>query len=253
MSCSNELWEMNAELLYTCVTTLTAIENGEENMFYFRCEDTGVNNMQMVQSYPFSVIGTQPLNILSVGPDGTIGSSTSTAVVNLSVRTDNGYRNGESTCYYSTSNSSSSYIEMLQTGEVNTHSQNLDLTGGLYNYYFKCVDLGGNTAYNFTNFTVYIDTFAPVVQRIYAAESKLVVITDEDSICSYSTSSCNFNISQGRNMAYDNSKMHIADWTIEQNYYIRCSDAYNNQPEPTECSIIVRPYALPTTEEGTFL
>jgi len=248
MSCSNNVWEMNAELLYTCTTTLTGIKNKEENKFYFRCQDLSPQNNTMSQSYPFTLIGTQPLNIIKVSPNGTIGSSTTVATVELGVWTDNGFRNGEATCYFSKTQNEKDYIAMSETGG-NIHKQSLDLTEGNYVYYFKCVDLGGNTAYNSTNFSIFVDRYSPTIVRTYKYEDKLIIITDEESKCRYSTESCNFDLSkdEGISMPYDfdASKTHYAEWKADQVYYIKCLDKYNNQPEPTECSLIARPFNMP--------
>lgn len=241
MSCSNNVWDMNAQLLYTCNARLTGIKDKEENNFYFRCTDLSNNTMQ--QSYNYKLIGTQPINILTVGPSGTIGSSTSTATVSLTAKTDNGYKNGESICYYSQTNLDKDYVAMFDTG-TSVHKQDLDLIGGNYRYYFKCVDAGGNTAYNSTNFTVFVDKFAPAIVRAYLLESKLIVTTDEDSTCSYSTTSCNFNINEGVNMPIDSTMNHYADWKTEQTYYVKCKDKFNNEPDPTQCSMVIQPYSL---------
>jgi hypothetical protein len=240
-TCSNNVWEMNAELLYTCNAKLTGIKDKEENNFYFRCTDLSNNTMQ--QSYNYKLIGTQPINILTVGPSGTIGSSTTTATVSLTAKTDNGYKNGESICYYSQTNLDKDYVAMFETG-TSIHKQDLDLVGGNYKYYFKCVDAGGNTAYNNTNFTVFVDKFAPAIVRAYLLESKLIVTTDEDSTCSYSTTSCNFNINEGVNMPIDSTMNHYADMKTEQTYYVKCKDKFNNEPDPTQCSMVIQPYSL---------
>jgi hypothetical protein len=242
MNCNNQLWQMNAEMSYTCNTLLTSIKDKQENQFYFRCQD--LNNNTQQQSYPYLLYGSQPLTILSTGPTGTIGSSTSTAVVSLSVKTDNGFKNGNSDCYYSTSDSNNSYIKMFQTGG-NNHKQDLDLSEGSYKYYIKCADAGGNSASNSTEFKVFTDTYAPAIIRTINYEGKLVVITDEESTCKYSTDSCNFNInSEGIDMPYQNSNTHYAEWKTDQTYYIKCSDKFNNQPEPSECSMTIKPYKI---------
>jgi len=123
------------------------------------------------------------------------------------------------------------------------HEQRQDLTSGTYTYYYKCVDLGGNTAYNQTTFNVDVDSSAPVVVRMYK-ESGLKIITNENSTCSYSNKDCNFNIEDGINMPYDKDEIHTAEWNINQNYYIRCKDEYDNQPNPNICSVIVRPFEI---------
>lgn len=240
-TCNRELWQMNSEYLYTCKTRLTAIEDKKENQFYFRCAD--LENNAMAESYSYKLFGTQPLTILSVGPTGVIGSATSTAILNLSVKTDNGYKSGEATCYYSGDNSN--YIEMFVTGG-NNHFQTLDLANGVYSYYFRCSDAGGNLALNSTTFQVYVDKDAPVVVRTYALEQRIRIITNEESSCRYSTNSCNFDLSknQGINMPYDFSSEHQAPLERNKQYFIKCSDKYGNSPLPDECSIILMPFQI---------
>ena len=241
MSCSSNVLEMNAELLYTCHTTLTAIEDRTNNYFFFRCVDPSGNAMQ--EGYQFTVIGTQPLDIITFGPNGTIAGSTSTIQTTLHVETANGYNNGEAICFYSSTGENSSYIEFFyNTSEfTNIHNQVLDLNSGTYNYYFRCIDLGGNSAMNSTTFTLDMDRESPLIVRAYNENNQLLVITDESSDCRYNTQSCSFNFIDGLSMSNANSTVHEAEWK-EQNYYIKCADGYNNQPDPTECSIVVRPY-----------
>ena len=31
-----------------------------------------------------------------------------------------------------------------------------------------------------------------------------------------------------------------ADWTLNQNYFIRCSDQYGNQPNPDSCTMVIK-------------
>ncbi|MDP1728602.1 MAG: hypothetical protein Q8L27_00175 [archaeon] len=249
-ACSNQVWNMNAESLYTCTTTLTAIQDKVENKFYFKCRDLSPQNNTMADSYEYSLFGTQPLTILSVSPTGIIGSATSTGSVNLEIKTDNGFHNGESTCSYSTTKEEGTYVNMFDSGNKNIHSQPLDLIGGTYTYYFKCVDLGGNTVYNQTTFVVYIDKYAPEVVRVYNLESKIKLLTNENAICKYSTTSCNFDLNKEGiiSMPFDSTKEHWAEWKTDQTYYIKCMDEFNNQPNPESCSIIVRPYELAKQE-----
>lgn len=245
MSCSTNLWEMNNNNVYTCSLTLTGIKNREENNYYFRCKDQpnaaeGDRNVNM-QSYKYILIGTQPLNILKVGPNETIRGSTDTVPVYLTAKTDNGYNNGEAICYFSTTGNENDYIEFAETG-TNEHEQRQDLTAGSYTYYYKCVDLGGNAAYDSTTFSVEVDRTAPIVVRVYR-ETDLKIITNEKSICSYSNKDCNFEIADGISMPYDNEPVHTAEWKM-QKYYIRCKDEYDNQPDPNRCSIVASPYSI---------
>ena len=243
MTCSNKVGEMNSELLYTCRTTLTSIEDRKNNDFFFRCVDLSENKNPMQEGYQFTAIGTQPLDIIDFGPNETIAGSTSVVKTTLHVETANGYNNGESRCFYSPTGENSSYTEFFyNTSEfTNIHNQILDLGSGTYNYYFKCIDLGGNSAENSTTFNLETDREPPLIVRVYNGNNQLLIITDESSDCRYNTQSCSFNFNTGLIMSNANSTVHETEWK-EQNYYIKCSDNYNNQPDPTECSIVVRPY-----------
>ena len=248
MQCSASLWEMNENNLYTCETTLTGIEDRKENDFYFKCRDVSEKQNVNTQSYKYTVIGTQPLNILEVGPNETIKGSTETISFDLTISTDNGFDNGRAFCYYYNDDgnnkpeSDEDYILFAET-DSNKHSQEQRLLSGSYTYYYKCVDLGANAAYDSTSFTIDVDKSEPSVVRVYK-EGDLKVITNEPSICSYSTSNCNFEIDDGIAMPYNNEEVHTAEWKINQKYYIRCKDEYDNQANPNTCSVIVNPYAL---------
>ena len=248
MVCNNNVWEMNNNNVYTCLTTLTGLQDRTENKFYFRCKDQPIlegtdkesdRNVNM-QSYLYKVIGTQPLNILKVGPNETIKGSTNIIPVELTITTDNGYDNGKAFCYYSNSTIEKDYILFAETNNTNQHVQRQDLPSGNYKYYFKCVDLGGNAAYSNTSFAVESDKTAPEIIRAYK-DGTLKIITDEDSTCTYSNKDCNFNIADGIPMPYDNENVHTAEWKLKT-YYIRCKDGYDNQPNPNTCSVIITPY-----------
>jgi hypothetical protein len=257
MSCSTQLWEMNNQQVYTCTTTLTGIRDRKEHTFYFKCKDQpwarDAERNENKQSYIYTVIGTQPLNILSLTPNGTIFGSTDTISVTLEVKTDNGYKNGEALCYYYHDlqnlppKQEEQYVLFHET-KANVHTQRQDLREGNYKYFIKCVDLGGNAVYSSTTFTVNVDRQSPVVTRVYR-EGDLKIITHEASTCSYSHSDCNFEIESGIKMTTTNSRSHSALWSLNKNYYIRCKDRYDNQPNPNSCSIIVKPAQLMTQEK----
>ena len=243
MKCSTNLWEMNNQNTYTCRTNLTGIESRKENNFYFRCKDQpgaaeGDRNVD-TDSYGYTIIGTQPLNIIEVGPVGKIKGASDTVSVNLYIKTDNGYKNGEAICSYSTSGKESDYITFSNTG-TNNHTQNQDLKTGDYTYYFKCIDLGGNADYNKTTFSVMTDTNEPNVIRTYKEIGELKIVTDKESECSYSNIDCNFEIDSGIKMSSVDRLMHFGEWKQNQNYFVRCKDQNNNQPDPNTCSIIIK-------------
>ncbi|MBU3913440.1 MAG: hypothetical protein KKE50_05095 [Nanoarchaeota archaeon] len=250
MRCDSNVWEINTNMLYKCFTKLTGLENRKDNNFYFRCRDqpyAPVNDrITMQESYAFVIKGTQPLNIKSnsIKPNGTVQGFSNIVSVDLTLETENGYNKGDALCYYSTSTLDSSFIKMFETG-TNKHKQNQQLPAGTYNYYFRCVDLGGNADYNQTSFIVEVDRNAPSIVRIYNEGGNLKVETSEKSTCYYSENinqQCNFAVSDGKQMLYQNTTAHYIEWKTNSNLYIKCVDSSGNQPNPTDCSIIARPF-----------
>lgn len=245
MTCSKNVWEMNNNMVYTCKTTLTGIKDRQNNVFYFRCKDQPWLNESSrnvnQESYKFTLVGTEPLNIIDIKPNGTIYGSTDVVSVWFEAETANGYKNGEAICYYSETGKENDFIEFFETG-TELHKQRLDLVEGSYKYYIKCLDLGGNRDDNFTEFKVEVDREAPIITRVYRENELLKIATTEESECRYDIKSCNFKFEDGIDMPYANSTSHFAEWKTENTYFIRCSDKYGNMPLPNTCSIIVRPY-----------
>ncbi len=247
MICSQHVWEMNNLMLYKCTTTLTGLIDRQDNNFYFKCRDQpwlkdSPDRITNTESYVFTLKGTQHLNIGKTSPNETIKGYTSPVPVYLEVETENGYNFGDSWCSYSLTGSSDDWIQMYETGSQK-HKQRLDLPAGNYFYYFQCVDLGGNSAISNATFNVEVDVNPPVVVRAYNDAGKLKILTDEKSTCGYSTNTekkCNFQVSEGTNMPYANSTEHFAEWVDDNNYYIKCQDINGRQPNPTDCSIIVK-------------
>jgi len=245
MECAKTPREINAIMTYTCAGNLTGIKDKESNKFYFRCKDqpTKPENERnvMVQSYELEIKGTVPLGILSISPNGTITGSTTTVNVDLEVVTDDGAEEGKAICYFSPTENDKDYIQMFETNSFK-HKQSLSLTTGIYKYYVKCVDAGGNSATNSTMFIVWVDKDAPKVTRIYKEEETgLKIVTDEEAECRYSLNDCNFVISEGLPLVYSNPSIkwiHYAEWKPNVVYYIKCIDKYGNEPNPNECSVI---------------
>lgn len=245
MQCSSSVHEQNAQQLYPCITTLTGIKDREANTFYFRCKDQpqkaeserNVNS----QSYVFRLRGSQQLNILTAGPNATITGSTAAVAVNLTVETSNGAENGKSICYFSPTGTEGTYVAFFETNNF-MHKQILTLGAGNYTYRIRCVDAGGNAAEANTQFNVFTDRAAPLVTRIYReGVDALKLVTNEDAICAYSTTSCNFNIDDGLEFIYNPATVknqHFTRWDANKVYYIKCKDFYGNQPAPNACNII---------------
>ncbi len=251
MSCSTEIYEQNARLLYTCASELTGVKDRELNSFYFRCKDQPgkPENERNVntESYPFSLMGSQELNVMSVAPNGSLFGSTQFVQVELQAETSNGVNEGQSTCYFSDTNEEGSFIPMFET-DSHTHRQLLSLPSGDYSYNIRCVDLGGNSDSVNTSFSVFTDSQAPFITRIYKEGSDaLKIITSEKAECTYSLNNCNFAIGEGIAMQMtDPEKMtsHFAKWDSGSIYYVKCRDQYGNQPNTNLCSVIVSASSL---------
>ena len=241
MQCTSESFQVNANLVYTCSGNLTGIKNREDNNFYFRCKDK--SNNENVASEELILKGSQPLNILSTGPNETIFGSTDAVPVKLTVETGFGSDEGKAVCYFSSNGVKDSYITMFETSSFK-HNQPLTLTGGDYKYYFRCVDAGGNAAESITSFNVFVDKQSPSVTRAYKDEKEnaLKIVTNEDAACVYSLKNCNYNLNEGIKMLYSNPDIktnHFAEWKLSNTYYIKCRDNYGNEPDPNKCNIIV--------------
>jgi hypothetical protein len=256
-SCSSSIREMNAQMVYECKTTLTGLKDKQENKFYFRCKDKPKSPEQdrnvNSESYPFTLIGTRPLYINSIKPNGTIKDSTEIVEIKLEVETSAGYKEGDSTCYYSEScykeggsSEEGSYTAFYYENESSSHShsQKLNLGEGTYECFVKCVDLGGNSDTKKTEFKVETDENAPIVVRIYQEENYLKLITNEESECVYDTSGCDYLFEDGISFSTLDNFAHFTEWNLDVNYYIKCQDAYGNCPMPNECSIIAKPFEI---------
>ena len=244
MGCSTAVTEINARLLFTCTTKLTGIRDREENKYYFRCKDLpgkpeNERNVNQ-QSYPFTLRGSQPLNIIKVGPNETITNNTQVVGVDLTLETSNGAEEGKAICYFSPTGVEGSYIQMFETNNFE-HRQKLTLSSGNYTYRFRCADAGGNADNRTTSFSVFVDNAAPIVTRAYREIDALKIVTNEDTECAYSFNSCNYNFNEGVRMIYSNPSIksrHFAPWQVNRNYYIKCKDLFGNQPNPDACSLV---------------
>ncbi|MEJ2267683.1 MAG: hypothetical protein P8X70_01255, partial [Nanoarchaeota archaeon] len=246
MDCTrgNNLNDMNSRGLYTCETTLDGLKDRQENNFYFRCEDLSGNINR--ESYEFMLMGTQPLVLDWTKPEegATIKDSTENIKVTLEAQTSAGYKDGESNCYFSDTGEEGDYIMFLNTGSYQ-HSQDLWLPQGDYEYYIRCVDLGGNMDNDTISFTVESDSSAPRIIRAYHEETYLKIITNEPARCVYDTTyenyPCDYSFDDGTSMTTLEEVNHYTEWNPQTTFYIRCQDEYGTQPDPDECSIIVRP------------
>jgi hypothetical protein len=244
MTCYSGLFEQNAQMLYRCEVTLNGLKDDFNNKFYFRCKDLAENTN--TESYVLSLLGTKPLVIQSVEPNGTIKDATENVQVDLEAETFGGYKDGESICYYKELEENgeevtSDYIQFFDTSSY-THKQELWLPQGDYKYSIKCVDLGGNTDSENVTFKVESDYAPPLIVRAYHEDPNLVVITDEKSECVYDTTDCTYKFEDGISMNVVDGTIHYSGWETQNTMYIKCKDVYGKEPAPDQCSIIVSPY-----------
>ncbi|MBU4086964.1 MAG: hypothetical protein KKB21_05305, partial [Nanoarchaeota archaeon] len=240
---------------WRCTSTLNNLSLGE-NTFYFRCNDQPwldgtVNESKRnanVQGYNYKLRVTEtPLIINRILPDGKVTYGSLPGTFDLQVDTSGGVENGKAWCYYRWG---TNWI-LMQSDAVdwdsasNTHFQTgmntANFNVGQNQLQIKCTD-GGNEAYKNSTFNIDLDNSAPIVTRVYNSGGSLYILTNEDSECAYSNSyqTCNFLFENGTQMNGGFTQEHTASWDTQQTYYIKCRDAWMN--EPSACSIRVKAY-----------
>lgn len=241
MVCSNSYNTINAVQLFPCRTTLTGISK-EPVTYYVRCKDQqgkeekdrNVNR----ESFEFVLKGSDVLIMKNLKPNESVSGGVSPAPIELYVETLYGCLEGRAVCSWSEDNVN--YVEFFDTNnEDGISTQVLNLEDGMHEIFVRCIDAGGNVAEDVAEFEVNIETGAPVIARVYEEDGMLKVVTTRDSECSYSLDSCDFSFSEGTEMPYGNTSIHVTDWSEDNTYYIKCRDEFLN--EAADCSLVVRP------------
>ena len=243
MECSNELYQINANQLFTCKTDLKGIAR-DETPFYIRCRDQPNVQLEdrntMTESFEFILRGSDGLRIIDIKPNETIFGGVSPSPVELFVETKFGCDNGKAVCFYSTTGDTNDFVQFFDTNNYDgIHTQKQSLEDGDHKYFVKCVDGGGNVAEETIEFILDIDENAPVIARIYEENQKLKIVTVRPSECSYTLNGCDFSFEEGTQMPIANSTVHFTEWNKENTYYIKCRDEFRN--EDADCSAIARP------------
>lgn len=250
MSCTSIA---DKNMLYKCSGTLDGLTSST-NKFYFKCRDTSPLQNVRATDYEYTLEGTQPLVIDSVGPIGIQKGSSSTVKVTLEARTSSGANQGGAVCSYnrrcwSNTGSADSYTLFNYPAEIQPftayiHSQDLFLPAGVYTCSIKCMDLGGNPDTKTTTYTVEVDKDAPAVARAYNEDNLLKLVTNEPAECVYDVLNCNYNFGDGTAMTdSEDGLSHTTSWNTRNNLYVKCKDNYDNQPKANEgsgCTIILR-------------
>ncbi|MEM4181740.1 MAG: Hint domain-containing protein [Candidatus Pacearchaeota archaeon] len=242
MSCVQNVFEINSMLLYTCRANLIGIKK-EGTDYYIRCKDNpGLEEKErnkMMQSFKYSVRGSNPLKIKSISPNNTkVVGGFSPFSVELKVETLFGCNDNKATCFYSLTGYPNSFIPFFDTNKADGIStQRLDLYDGRHKYYVKCIDAGGNLAETEGEFELEIVTTPPLIARAFYSDDYLRIETNRISDCVYSTESCDYLFNEGTNMPFAKSRVHVSPWDNDKTYYIKCKDEFGN--EPTDCSLVV--------------
>lgn len=246
LSCPSQTYQINANRQYVCSGELRGIVNRQDNPFFFRCKSypgkKESDRFVMSQSKKLTLKGTQELVILSSGPNGTIQGSTESVPVTLQVATAFGAEEGRATCTFSDIKAEVDRTPMEFTQDI-VHNQTLLLSEGAHQYFFRCVDAGGNSVEANTTFTVLIDRQKPLVARVLRDGDNLKVVTTEEASCVYSTTSCTYNFEDGLPLGYEDATkkdVHVTTWAVDKTFYIKCQDTSGNRPAPNACSAVAR-------------
>jgi len=250
--CSQKLGNflISSMLTYGCETNLTGMKNYEGNDYYIKCKDQpwlkddSKRNKNKV-SYKLTLMGTYDLAIENVTvnskPNNTIiKDSANQTKVTIGVTGSGGAEEGKVKCQYKFGNN---YLNFYNEGSLDyliENKQSLWLEKGKYNYEIKCFDIAGNTAFTSVGFTIEQDVSSPTIVRAYSEEGKIKLITNEEAVCVYSITSCNYNFDDGVEMETTDSASHFIDWTTETDLFVKCKDMFGNRPLQDKCSIIVR-------------
>jgi hypothetical protein len=249
---------------YNCEGTLrnVTLEIGSLTTYYIRCKDqpwmindsiqvNGVTYSRNVnsESYEYQLGPSEKLEITEASPSGNLKIAGLNASIELRARTAGGAFNGQSTCYWKTTNKSSlegiSFTIFANTG-LDTHTQTLNnpyLALGDNLLEIKCNDSAGNEVRANSIFNLRIDQEVPFIDRIFYQNNLLKIYTDEEAICYYSLNKdrrCDYNLENGTMMT-GFEKVHSINWNYDQTYYIKCKDYFGNY-NIDNCGGVMRTY-----------
>ena len=234
-----------------CETDLTGIENGVENKIYIACMDYEGN-----KGNPEGIIikGSWKLGIHDVKINGqenntVIQDSVEQITVPIEIFTSGGAEGGKAKCSYSSDlTPPRSYSMFYNEGDKDYLTTNIEkfyLSDGEYKYFIECVDIAENTAETMISFTIDIDKSPPNIVRVYKDNEYLKIVTDEEAECVYSTFGEIYDMdTEGTLMSSSDGINHKADWSIENDFYIKCKDEHGNRPDEDKCSLIARPFEI---------
>ncbi len=250
MSCLTSTTNINLGR-WPCYATLSNL-TADINDYYFTCKDKPgsiertVAEKRITNENPVKYslnVCSKGLSITSVSPKEKTVTGKSPVVLTLEAQTSGCINGGEATCYYEFA-SGGGRIQFSDTGTT-SHKQIFDsLSSGNHNITISCEDEAGNTAQTSINVNVELDNYAPIVLKAFQANENLVVVTNENAICKYTTNSslgCSFNYDTDKTETMSGlTNYHYGLWTKNQNYYVKCADGFGNQN--LDCGIKLRTY-----------
>ncbi|NQU99727.1 MAG: hypothetical protein HQ538_03230, partial [Parcubacteria group bacterium] len=229
---------------YACTSEVGISTTENDNTYYVRCADQPwgelANSNIMPKSYVYNLTRVdKKIEIDSIKPDEDMESGTRIVSTELEVRTSGG---GDShSCWWSFSGYETMIPFFIETEEV-IHTQTLDsLSSGTRTTYINCLDETGDIVNGEQEFIIVYDDDEPKVARIWQEGSSLHIITDEESECVYSDTSCSYNWDDEDVMSagsYDSE--HTISVISGKTYYIKCRDEYENMLSNRYCLVEVQ-------------
>lgn len=233
---------------YSCSANFTGLANGQENKYYIRCQDRSADKNTNAGSTTYTLKpAAQTLLIDSV----TVNNKENNSIIksgrsdripaDLKVATSFGAEDGKAKCFYEYLG----YEVQMALNYIQINAVTAWLPGGEYTLPIRCEDRAGNQDSSSITFTLVTDRDAPIAARAYYDVNNLKVITNEPAECVYTTQqniACDYNFDDGTAMNEIGEATHYTPWQANKKYFIKCKDAFGNQPLPGQCSIIVKAF-----------
>lgn len=247
---------------YWCSGDLTDVGNDTivGTKYYIRCKDQAwldesnpdedlysrnVND----RSFEYVLKGSVPLEIIDLAPKKTVIKTSSDTSIEIETVTAGGGANGKAECRWRLNGEcfgggTSAYKLFSKTNSKIHADASTNLTEGSCNVEVSCNDGYGNEVEGDSSFDILIDDQSPKVTRAYHFAGSLVVLTNEEAECKYSTDpsiNCNFDWnSPNTTLMSGASTNHETTWENYGRYYVKCRD-YRLNTNPG-CGIIVKTY-----------
>jgi hypothetical protein len=240
---------------WPCYATLGNLTAGD-NKFYFQCKDqpglleeqASMRNINR-NSKEYNVkTCDKGLNITNLSPKELIVTGKSPISVDLEAETSGCIDGGKATCSYKFAGGYN--IPFLKTGGLH-HIQNFtNMPNGTSKITVICEDEAGNSDTKTLDVVVDLDNKVPSVIKAYTLGTQLIIQTDENSQCKFTTNSslgCSFDYdSDALSLMNGETKYHTIAFKENSDYYVKCSDIYGNVN--SDCGVIVKTYRTENEE-----